>query len=346
MCKILLVEDELIEREALKLIISQNFGNDVTVVESSNSEDAIKAIDTQDIDLVFMDIKIPGISGIELSKYIKDKYPLCAIIITTAHNEFEFAHAAIKIHVDDFLLKPIRREKIVEAIQTYGDKRSKSSFDRYDSFINSICNDIRTNSYTDAKDKIKELVGCIYAISNQNIDTVSKLVLKTGEQMAYTASMISITSMAISRAVKELKDDQKIYNNSYYVIKALVNVLDKVFEEIIKNYNGFDGDMNCIINYVETNIKNNISLEDVSNYCNMSSYYMSKIFKKEVGINFIDYVTNRKMDIAKELLENTKASIVNIAIELGYNEPNYFSKVFKKKIGVAPTTYRKNNKAV
>jgi AraC-like DNA-binding protein len=59
-----------------------------------------------------------------------------------------------------------------------------------------------------------------------------------------------------------------------------------------------------------------------------------------MDINFITYITDRKIELAKDMLLNTDAPISNIAIELSYNEANYFSKAFKKKVGITPSQYR------
>lgn len=90
--------------------------------------------------------------------------------------------------------------------------------------------------------------------------------------------------------------------------------------------------MKAVIDYIERNLKKGISLEDVANHVNISTYYLSKIFKKEMGVNFITYVTNRKMDLAKEMLVNTDIPVLNIALDLAYNEANYFSKAFKRRL--------------
>ena len=92
--------------------------------------------------------------------------------------------------------------------------------------------------------------------------------------------------------------------------------------------------------YIFSNYKNDISLDDVSREVDISPYYFSKIFKKETGENFIEYLTNIRIEKAKELLENTDMSMKEICIEVGYSNPNYFSRSFKKNVGVTPTEYK------
>lgn len=92
--------------------------------------------------------------------------------------------------------------------------------------------------------------------------------------------------------------------------------------------------------YIENNYTDNITLEDVSREVNISSYYLSRIFKEGTGENFIDYLTGLRMDKAKELLATTQLSMKEICSKVGYSDPNYFSKTFKKNVGVTPTEYR------
>lgn len=92
--------------------------------------------------------------------------------------------------------------------------------------------------------------------------------------------------------------------------------------------------------YINTQYHNDISLDDVSREVNISPYYFSKLFKEETGTNFIEYLTNLRMDKAKELLLRTEYSIKEICSMSGYADPNYFSRIFKKHTGLTPTEYK------
>ena len=65
-----------------------------------------------------------------------------------------------------------------------------------------------------------------------------------------------------------------------------------------------------------------------------------QIFKEEIGENFIDYITNIRIERAKKLLRDKTLSIKEICMEVGYKDPNYFSRLFKKSVGFTPTEYR------
>ena len=92
--------------------------------------------------------------------------------------------------------------------------------------------------------------------------------------------------------------------------------------------------------YIKDNFNKDISLDDVSRVANISPYYFSKIFKEGTGENFIEYLTNIRIEKAKELLSTTEYSMKEICAMCGYSDPNYFSRSFKKNVGVTPTEYK------
>jgi len=92
--------------------------------------------------------------------------------------------------------------------------------------------------------------------------------------------------------------------------------------------------------YIKQNYSKALSLDEVSYYVNISPYYFSKIFKEGTGENFIEYLTNIRIEKAKELLSTSDYSMKEICVMVGYSDPNYFSRSFKKNVGVTPTEYK------
>ena len=83
-----------------------------------------------------------------------------------------------------------------------------------------------------------------------------------------------------------------------------------------------------------------ISLDSVAIASNISANYLSALFSQKVGLSFVEYVTKKRMDRAKQLLKKTDKRSGEIAVEVGYKDPRYFSFVFKKKTGCTPSQYR------
>jgi YesN/AraC family two-component response regulator len=92
--------------------------------------------------------------------------------------------------------------------------------------------------------------------------------------------------------------------------------------------------------YIDVHIYQDISLGDVAEYVNLSPSYFSRLFKKETGIPFVDYVKVCKTQKAKILLTTTNKKVYEIARDLGYQSIRYFIAIFKACQGETPQTYR------
>jgi len=94
--------------------------------------------------------------------------------------------------------------------------------------------------------------------------------------------------------------------------------------------------------YISVNYRNpKLSVEMLCDYLHISQSYFSTIFKQETKESYVGYLTNVRIQKAKELLEHTNDKTYAIAKNVGYDDPNYFSYVFKKKVGTSPSQYRK-----
>lgn len=92
--------------------------------------------------------------------------------------------------------------------------------------------------------------------------------------------------------------------------------------------------------FIKEHSHEEISLDAMAQKVEWSPIYISKMFKEKFGVNYIDFLTECRIDKAKKLLSNPEISLKAIALEVGYHEPNYFSKVFRKMTGLSPTEYR------
>jgi len=84
-----------------------------------------------------------------------------------------------------------------------------------------------------------------------------------------------------------------------------------------------------------------ISLDSVSAILNLNASYLSSLFKRTFQVNFLDYLTELRMDAAKQLLTDPLRSTAEVANMVGYESANYFTRAFKKKVGMTPTDFRR-----
>lgn len=98
-----------------------------------------------------------------------------------------------------------------------------------------------------------------------------------------------------------------------------------------------------LIQYVDENYRDDISLSTVAEALYMSPNYVSKLFKKGIGVTFVHYVTQKRIEDAKELLVSTSRPLTDIAVDVGFNDYFHFIKTFKKLTGLTPGQYRNQN---
>lgn len=99
--------------------------------------------------------------------------------------------------------------------------------------------------------------------------------------------------------------------------------------------------INKAIDIIDSNIKNNISVKDISKEINMGYENFRKLFKSNTGLSPKAYMVQRRIDASKVLLLDSNKNISEISNELGYENPFIFSKQFKEIVGVSPLNYKK-----
>ena len=97
------------------------------------------------------------------------------------------------------------------------------------------------------------------------------------------------------------------------------------------------------VKYINDHYNENISLTDVANAIHISKNYLCDLFKKEMNVTFIDYVTNLRIEKAKYLLSHSDKKMYEISEEVGYNDYAYFSQIFKRHTGTTLSAYRKQH---
>ncbi len=136
MYNILVVDDELYAREFICEYLNDRFMNIFRVFSASSAYNAMKIIMENVIHIVITDIRMPGMSGLDLANFINSEYPDISVIITTGYEEFEYAKSAIKYNVTDYLVKPFELSELETVLRNEVkklEKKSENNFANIDS---------------------------------------------------------------------------------------------------------------------------------------------------------------------------------------------------------------------
>jgi two-component system response regulator YesN len=116
MYKLMLVDDEEDVREGVFQEIDWQACGFEVIEKAENGQEALELMEKQVPDIVVTDIQMPFMNGMQMSELIRERYPMTKIIILTGHDEFEYAQKAVKLHIDEYVLKPFSSQELMHAI--------------------------------------------------------------------------------------------------------------------------------------------------------------------------------------------------------------------------------------
>ena len=131
--KAILIDDNSQARKLLRLML-QEYAHDVVVIgEAENAENGLKLIENTKADVVFLDIEMPGKTGIQLAEELSNRKIEISIVFTTAYNSY--AIQAFRLSATDYLLKPIQEDQLLEAIDKL---RNQITFSEYHNKLDAL----------------------------------------------------------------------------------------------------------------------------------------------------------------------------------------------------------------
>lgn len=262
MIRLLIADDEKLEREALAELVQRRFEREVVLEVAENGRKAADTAVLWGADLILMDIEMPGMSGLDAARAVLAQRPSCRVIFVTAYSLFQYAHEAVHLGACDYLLKPVDPDELEASVRR----------------------------------------------AMRQIETERKL-----EELAAARPQPEQTETE-----EEAEDAPEESENSQ---TALV--------------------MAHVRRYLEDNYMFDLSLDSVGEILHISPAYLSAQFKKYQKMNFLDCLTELRINAAKELLNDPFRSSAEVASMVGYEDASYFARAFKKRTGVTPTQYRK-----
>lgn len=238
--------------------------------------------------------------------------------------------------------KHIQQIQISEKLQDYKNAEA-CSFYPYETEKELLAK-VGNGDIIGAKNILNDLIGYIFFSSGGDIEVIKSRTI----ELCTLLSRASVEGGADLNEVfglnRNFLSEINSINNLEDLSFWLVMVLDKFTENVLhSNYIKNTNVIHKTIAYINQNYKENISLDTVASNVHLNSSYFSTIFKKELGLSFSSYLNKVRIDKSKLLLKNTDYSILEIALEVGFEDQSYFTKVFKSLTGMTPKEYKQRN---
>ncbi len=196
------------------------------------------------------------------------------------------------------------------------------------------------------KDSILTWIDSLYDKVSQNKDVTGSLLFDIVEDIIEIFIFsFKNDNFAFDNSISFFPDHHKKINKCMS-IEELFSLIKQEASKYIDDINTMKKQSNIkpirkAKEYMKDNFKHPITLEEISKMVGFNPTYFSSLFKKETGMNFLEYLIDIRIEKAKELLKETDKSVSSIAFEVGYSDLKHFSKLFKKLTGLKPSEYRK-----
>ena len=355
MYKLLIVDDEKIILNGLADHIDwEHLGYEV-VHRLEDGKDAIAYLKDQPVDAILSDIRMYEVSGIELARHVSEFYPRIKIVFLSSYKEFDYAREAIAYGVCDYILKPIsideinkvftKVREIMDNERKDTEKETKLPFSLFEGSnyqeILSCNNSLIAAIVRNDVEMVYEFHGKLFNHLNQlPYEFMFFIVSKMFDEVYLRFSQMNFT------IPDGLKKEAVFLNLSSVEAKDLYSTTGELILQfceflLTKKEDTREGVVIRAKKYINDNLANDFSFEDVAKSVFLSSSYFSRLFKNVTGENIMDYVINCRMQKTIDLLQEGKYSIKEISETVGYNDTKYFHRSFKKYTGYTIKQYQK-----
>lgn len=347
---ILIAEDEALERKVLRHLLERGSLPVRTIMEASSGREALQMALERRPDIIVLDIKMPGLDGLEAARLIRAQLPQSAIIILTAYDRFNYSQKAIKIGAADFLLKPVQPEELYQSLRAVMERLEGSPDEQ--SLPPGNMPAVPPGVRDIAEHIISGNPGQSAAAWELLVDTWLKSLPDRPEK-AYIGwfawEVLVIVCQDLQGKSLPAGEISRIRSQGHR-IRALASVQDlrqwglQMVEEIDSLHRKYISLDQMVIYRVQRYIKENypqeISLNLLADLVHLNQAYLSRLFKQKAGLSFTDYLARVRLQEAKRLLVTTDQTIDEIAYAVGFKNNSYFTSVFKKREGINPSEFR------
>lgn len=318
MYKVLIADDDILMCKALRLMISREETFKVVKMVGTG-EGAVKTCKEKAIDIVFMDMQMPGITGLEASRIIHQLNPEIAVYLLSSHAMNQMIRNAAQDVVKDVLEKPITPANLKKILENYKTEHE----DYVQNQLEMLVAVLRDKNFGQFYMMLPEIIDELYDIAGDDSVRLIKIFTYMGQNLLDTRTVYDE-----SRNIADLFPiNEGLILNRKTSELWLFRIMDYLFQK--NSINRYPLLENIFI-YIRKHIKEDITLNNIIVNCAISQGYLSRIFREQFQVSVTEYLHMKKIHLAKGYFYFTDDSIAEVAFRLGYNESSYFSKVFKK----------------
>lgn len=373
--KALIVDDEPHVIAVAQLLVDWKKHQIDQVFTCGDSREALEVIQQERPAVILSDIRMPGLDGLSLIEKVKEIDPAIRTILISAYSDFSYAQKAVSLGCVAYLLKPLTEEglnqALAQAVSQYNSERSlltQSLRTQAQNLLSYYLSSGRSahvfKELTEAAPFFRDLSKCrlgliqfpndspeydeLHHLSTWVNDFFYQKELGAAAVWNDTPEifLLLLSNDHTSSACEEMTALLKLENIISFSfglsdIFSFPEGWEKAYIAARKAASSSGEDtLQQIHQYIQDRFAEPLSLDFLADHFAISSSYLSRSFKKRYQIGLVDFITQVRMEKARQLIQSSPLPLTEIAAAVGIPDPKYFSRVFKRAVGCSPAEYR------
>lgn len=365
MYSLLIADDDEILLEGLRTAFDWQALNISVAAAVTDGAAALECLRREPADILFTDIKMGRMDGLELTRLVKEEFPQVRLVIMSAYEEFGFAQHAVRVGVEDYIVKPIDLNQLADTFRrvTEGLDRERAQ-KAYWSGIHQRIDEMGERSVEDyyrASGSLNAgviehlarvtLLGSAQEIAQDVERLKANLEEVSGGSFVFLVAALGMLAGRLNdhgqlsagqkQALISLQKDAMKCQKLEDAMALLRARLEGIAGEIAECSKDVKGLIQTACRYVEAEYaRSGLRIRDAAAHVGLSPSYFSAMFAKYAGESFSEYLLRIRMKEAQLLLSSTDLRTYEIAYKVGYDNPTYFSTLFKRFSGMTVSQYR------
>lgn len=367
MYKVLIADDEELELKSLRIFLERNYPEIEILPDAQNGTQMIEIALQDQPDILVLDIEMPGLNGLKALKLLRDQGFEGHVIVKTAYSRFAYAQDALHLHVDAYVLKPVKKvelknyfDRILQTLKMQQDQGKKGELRRdfASGFVVSLVFSEKEDEQLFASDSFlrfrEELPRRLSLICDFTLCPAEKNVLPL---LIYSShAMDEYVYRQLTADIEDILDDLSMLAFSRHIQINFGCLISDIHEQLPQTYlsarrekgaaseeeeTSVSLHLNKVMSYIGQHFAEDISLESAAAYAKINPSYLSHLFKQEINQNFVEYLTEVRMKRAQELIRQGVDNVKELATKVGYQYPSYFCRQFKRYTGYTVSEYKR-----
>ena len=351
MLKVMVVDDDYSVREGMVAGVNWTRLGCRVIAQANDGLEALKKIEKERPDVIFTDVVMPKMDGLELMEEVLKRYPEIRMVVISAYDEAPFVRQSMHFEAIEYLLKPYDERQVAAVIEKIRSKMTAPMRHAQDNLADEDYQAIRTLG----EETLVSLRQADPDLVEKHVRTLFDRIeaLHIRSMLFVTTVCVDLLTKAIGVVKQAMPGESQLEIRSMLDMVAKVKTVGEMRELTMRALRGMactmaaaETEMSRIVKQVcqiiEREYMTNLPIPQIAERMHVSVNYLQSQFKRETGRTIRQYLTDVRVEQARRLLRKSSCKVSDVCSQVGYKDTDYFVRVFREVTGMTPNEYRKS----